>query len=167
MNTILNNMINTILIGIVAYVYVILILRITGKRTLSKFNAFDFIVTIALGSTLATILVSDSVSLWEGGAALTLLILLQLAITWLSVRFQPVLKFIKSQPTLLFFHGEFNHDAMKKSRVAQSELLAAMREHGAGSVGEVQAVVLETDGTLSVLQKASFGPGTTLENVQH
>jgi uncharacterized membrane protein YcaP (DUF421 family) len=68
---------------------------------------------------------------------------------------------------LLFSMGEFHQAAITKTRVAKSELLAAMREHGAGSSEEVGAVVLETNGTLSVLQKARFGAGSTLENVQH
>lgn len=76
----------TVLIGIAAYAALIAILRVSGKRTLSKMNAFDFVVTVALGSTLATILVDTSVTLAQGALALALLVALQFAITWTSVR---------------------------------------------------------------------------------
>ena len=58
----------TALIGTLAYLALVLLLRVSGKRTLSQMNAFDFIVTVALGSTLATVLLSSSVSLARGGA---------------------------------------------------------------------------------------------------
>jgi uncharacterized membrane protein YcaP (DUF421 family) len=63
-----------LLVGTAAYVSLVAILRISGKRTLTKFNAFDFVVTVALGSTLATVLLSKSTSLAEGIVALALLV---------------------------------------------------------------------------------------------
>ena len=71
-----------LLIGSLAYVYLILLLRVTGKRTLAKLNAFDLVVTVAIGSTLATILLSNDVALAEGIAALTLLAALQFAVAF-------------------------------------------------------------------------------------
>jgi uncharacterized membrane protein YcaP (DUF421 family) len=75
-----------LIVGTLAYVALVFLLRISGKRTLTKFNVFDLVVTVALGSTLATVLLSTSVPLAEGILALGLLIALQYAITWLSVR---------------------------------------------------------------------------------
>ena len=75
-----------LVVGSLAYLGLVAWLRITGKRTVSKWNAFDLIVTIALGSTLATVLLTDSVALVEGLAGMGLLIMLQYAISWLSVR---------------------------------------------------------------------------------
>ncbi len=75
-----------IVVGTLTYVALVLILRISGKRTLSKMNAFDLVVTVALGSTLATIILSKDVALAEGILALGLLIGLQYVVTWSSVR---------------------------------------------------------------------------------
>ena len=69
-----------LLVGTLAYVALVLLLRISGKRTLTKLNAFDLVVTVALGSTLATVLLSKSVALAEGVVALALLVSLQYAI---------------------------------------------------------------------------------------
>ena len=82
------SILRTFVIGVTAYSGLFFLLRISGKRTLSKMNAFDFIVTIALGSTLATVLLNKNVALADGFLALALLIFLQYSITWLSVRFK-------------------------------------------------------------------------------
>ncbi len=140
------------LTGVLIYVAVILLLRLTGKRTLSKWNAFDFIVTIALGSTLATAVVSEQTALFEGILALGLLMGLQYVATWFSVRSDTVRHFLKSEPTLLLYKGEFRHHAMRQERVTDSEVRAALRAHGIGTVEQVGAVILETDGTFTVIE---------------
>ena len=152
-------------VGICAYAALVAILRISGKRTLSKMNAFDLIVTVALGSTLATILLSEDVALAEGVAAFALLIGLQLAITWLSVRTKVVPALVKSTPTLLAFRGEQLDDAIRAQRVSEEEVLQAVRQQGFASVADVHAVVLETDGSFSVIGSASKDGDSALRNV--
>ncbi len=100
-------LVRTLAIGVLAYASLILLLRMTGKRTLSKMNAFDFVVTVALGSTLASVLLSKDVTLAQGVIALALLIGLQLAITWLSVRVRWVRRLVTGEPSLLLYRGEF------------------------------------------------------------
>ena len=140
-------------VGVLAYAALVVLLRVSGKRTLSKMNAFDLVVTVALGSTLATIVLSRDVALAEGVAAFALLILLQFAVTWSSVRSKAVRGAVKSEPALLFFDGRFLCDALRRERVTQDEAEAAVRQHGHASMREVAAIVLETDGSLSVMEK--------------
>ena len=73
-------------VGPLAYVSLVVLLRVSGKRTLAKLNAFDLVVTIALGSTFATVLLSQSVLLAEGVTGMIVLVALQYAVAWLSVR---------------------------------------------------------------------------------
>lgn len=155
----------TALVGTLAYLALVLLLRASGKRTLSKMNAFDFIVTVALGSTLATILLSSSVSLARGVLAFGLLILLQFVITWLSVRSPAVRRLVKAEPTLLVHKGEFLHGAMKQERVIEEEIRAALRSQGIPAVDNVEAVVLETAGDLSVIQQHSGEHSSSLQDV--
>lgn len=138
-------------VGALAYTALIVLLQASGKRTLSKMNAFDFIVTVALGSTLATVLLSETVALVEGVTAFVLLIGMQYVITWLSVRSSAVRKLVKSEPSLLFHDGSFLEQVMKRERVTRDEVQAAVRQQGKASMAEVNAVILETDGTFSVL----------------
>jgi len=147
----------TLLVGAIAYAALVLLLRISGKRTLTKLNAFDLVVTVALGSTLATILLSKDVALAEGVVALALLIALQYSIAWLSVRSPRFQGLIKAEPTLLVRHGRFLDDALRRQRVTREEVLAAVRGTGAADVSGIAAVVLETDGSISVIQQAGSG----------
>jgi len=114
-------------------------------------NAFDLIITVALGSTLATILLSEDVVLAEGPTAFALLIGLQFVITWLSVRTTAVPSLVKSEPTLLVIGGRLQDAALRDQRVSEDEVLQAVRQGGFGSVADVYAVVLETDGSFSVI----------------
>ncbi|AXQ94795.1 DUF421 domain-containing protein [Cereibacter azotoformans] len=143
----------TVVVGIAAYGLLIAMLRASGKRTLSKMNAFDFVVTVALGSTLATVLLNRSVPLAEGVAALALLICLQYAITWLAVRVPAVQALVKSEPTLLLHDGCFLDQALKRQRVTRDEVLAALRQSGMDDPAGARSVVLETDGSLSVIPR--------------
>jgi uncharacterized membrane protein YcaP (DUF421 family) len=156
-----------LIVGSAAYAGLVALLLISGKRTLTKLNAFDLVVTVALGSTLATVLLSGDVALVEGLAGLALLIFLQFAITWLSVRSARVRRWVKAEPTLLVRDGVFDGAAMKRARVTEEEILAAMRGAGLLDATAAAAVVLETDGSLSVLQRTSEAPArSTVANVR-
>ena len=150
-----------------AYFILIIFLRVFGKRTLSKWNAFDFIVTIALGSILASVILSKDVVVSEGILASLLLIAFQFIITWLSVRINWIDELIKAKPTLLYNKDQFLFDKMKKQRVAKSEILAAIRASSIASTEKVEAVVLETDGSFSVIKKSENGESNSaLEDVE-
>jgi uncharacterized membrane protein YcaP (DUF421 family) len=142
-----------LVVGTLAYLALLLMLRVSGKRTLSKLNAFDFVVTVALGSTLATVLLSKDVALAEGLLALALLVVLQYVIAWLSVRSARFRGVVKSEPRLLLRDGRFLEGAMREERITHGEVLAAIRGEGGDDPDKVCAVVLETDGSISVLKQ--------------
>ena len=158
--------IRTLVLGVLAYFGLVLLLRISGKRTLSKMNAFDFVVTVAIGSTLATILLSRNVTLAQGITAFAVLVFLQYFITFVSVRFQPFNKLIKAEPRMLYYRGDYLEGAMKHERVTRDEVLAKVRNAGYASLEKIDAIVLETDGELTVVQKKTDGTPTTLDNVR-
>jgi len=154
-------LVRVVVVGTLAYAALVVLLRVSGKRTLSKMNAFDLIVTVALGSTLATVILSRDVALAEGVAAFALLVGLQFAITWLSVRSPAVGRLVKAEPTLLLYRGRFLPDQLRRARVLEDEVRAAVREQGVAALDDVEAVVLETDGSFAVVER-SDGPATAL-----
>lgn len=151
---------------LISYIVLVILLRISGKRTLSKWNAFDFVVTIALGSILASVVLSKKTAVVEGLFAAFLLIVFQFIITFFSSRFKFVDSLIKAEPTLLYYKGDYKKEAMKKQRVAKSEILSAIRASSIGSLEEVEAVVLETDGQFSVIEKDGEDSNSALEGVK-
>ena len=156
----------TVLIGISAYLILILLLRISGKRTLTKLNAFDLVVTVALGSTLASTIMSKSTALAEGATAFLVLVLLQLMITFLSVRSKKFSHLVKAEPRLLLLDGQFLDKALLDERVTRGEVRSAARSHGAASLSQIHAIILETDGSLSVIKSGAGGDNSALEGVK-
>ena len=148
-------------IGAMSYIFLILFLRLSGKRTLTKMNAFDLVVTVALGSTLATIFLNKQVSLAEGLTAYALLIGLQYIVAWLSLHSAKFNKFIKASPDLLYYQGQFIESALNKYRVLKSEIMQAIRSNGFSSMEDVEAVVFETNGSMSVIKRSSSNSKTS------
>lgn len=160
-----STLVRTLVIGVLAYINLIVLLRISGRRTLSKMNAFDLIVTVALGSTFATILLNRDVSLAEGTLALALLIALQYLVTWTSVRVGWVRKLVTGEPALLLYQGRILSDAMRAARVTEDELRSAIRSSGISALDQAEAVILETDGSFSVVKTGSGDSSSSLSDV--
>jgi uncharacterized membrane protein YcaP (DUF421 family) len=153
-------------VGASAYVALLVVLRLSGKRTLAKLNAFDLVVTVALGSTLATILLSSDVSYAEGVVALALLALLQFLVAWFTSRWPVLRAVVTAEPTLLLRDGQVIPEALREQRVGIEEVRQAVRSTGSGDLATVGAVVLETDGSLSVIPAEKLGDGSTLVGVR-
>lgn len=153
-------------VGASAYATVVVVLRLAGKRTLSKLNAFDLVVTVALGSVLATILLSSDVSWSEGALALGLLAAAQSAVAWVTVRRPGTRAVVTSRPRLVFSDGAPLPEAMRAERVSMDEIRQAVRASGTGDLSSVAAVVLESDGSLSVLSRSKLGNGSALAGVE-
>jgi uncharacterized membrane protein YcaP (DUF421 family) len=153
-------------IGIMAYASLIFLLRISGRRTLSKMNAFDLVVTVSLGSTLATILLNKDVTLAQGALAFALLIGMQFAVTWSSVRASWVRKIVTGEPALLMYQGELLPSTLRITRVTEDEIMAAVRSAGLETMNKIEAVVLETDGSFSVVQRQGSAGKSSLDGVK-
>ena len=130
-------------------------------------NAFDLIVTIALGSVLATVLLTKDVALAEGVVAFALLLSLQYLLTWSSVRWKFIESIVKAEPTLLYFEGHLLEKAMLDQRVTKADIYAAVRSQGMPGLYEISAAVQESDGSISVLKKTEGKPLTVLNDIKH
>ena len=145
-------LVRIVVVGTAAYAALVLILRVSGKRTLAKLNASDLVVTVALGSTLATVLLSKDVALADGLLGFALLVGLQYAVAWVSVPSRRFGAVVKSEPSLLLHRGRFLEGAMRRQRVTREEVVSALRSSGLAQPEDAAAVVLETDGSLSVVR---------------
>jgi uncharacterized membrane protein YcaP (DUF421 family) len=160
-----DSLLRTLGVGVLAYVALISFLRISGKRTLSKMNAFDLVVTVALGSTLATVLLAKDVALAEGILAFAVLIALQFVVTWSSVRARWVRRLVTGEPRMLLHRGAYLSGALRVARVTEDEVRAAIRAAGLASLEDAEAVVLETDGSFSVIRRTDGAEKPSLEGV--
>lgn len=147
------SLLRLLVVGVSAYAALVFLLRITGKRTLTKMNAFDLVVTVALGSTLATVLLSKDVPLADGIAAFALLVAMQFAVTWTSIRSKRFREWIKAEPRPLVRNGAFDDAALRDERVTRDEVMGGVRAAGYDDLSRIDTVTLETDGSLSVVRR--------------
>lgn len=156
----------TFLMTIMAYTSLVVLLRISGKRTLSKMNAFDFVITVAMGSSLASVSLNNSIPIANGALVFSLLIFLQYFIAWLSVRVKPVKKLITAEPVLLLYQGKLIEKTLKKERVTIDDIYLAAREKGIAKLENIDAIVLETTGDITVIPQLNNMEAETLKTVQ-
>ena len=147
----------------IGFVAIVALVRLSGKRTLARFNAFDMVLVFTVGSILATMILDNSTSVADGLAGLATIFLLQFATAFLSVRFGLFRRIIKSDPTLLVYDGQCLREAMRRARVAEVEVMAALREQGVHDLSDVKAMVLETEGRISILSRGGGDPSRSLQ----
>lgn len=152
-----------VLLGLLGiYAAMILFTRLVGLRSFSKMSGFDFAVTIAIGSVLASTVVLDGVSLLKGAIALGLLYGLQLAVAALRQRSTAFASLIDNRPLLLMAGREVLHENLRKAQVTEGDIRAKLREANVLSLDHVHAVVFEATGDVSVLHgdpDADLDPG--------
>lgn len=130
---------------------VILIARIVGLRAFSKMSSFDFVVTLATGSILASVAAS-STSLANGALALAVLYTAQWTVAQLRRRTSWGTKVVDNEPIALMLEGEFVEENLTAARVTEDDVRAKLRQNNVHSLDEVRAVVLETTGDVSVIR---------------
>lgn len=147
------------------YGAIILFVRVSGKRTTSQLNNFDWIVTVANGSLVAAGLV-QAVTLLESLAGIFSLVALQHLVTWASLRSPSVEGVVKATPRLLLAHGKPLRRAMRLERVTEAELMSALRQRGVQRLEDARYVILESNASFSVFpMAASEEDGSALTNV--
>lgn len=149
--------------GVVMYAALVLFLRVSGSRTLAKMNAFDFVVTVAIGAAFGGSLTSRSVAFAEAVTAFGVLVSLQYLVGWLQVRWPLFRRAVTNPPTLLYYRGEYRRGEMQRQRVTEADLHALVRGRKTGSMRDVEAVVLETSGEFSVV--TSVDDGSAMDDV--
>lgn len=155
-----------LVVGSAAYLTLVLVLRVSGKRTLGKLNAFDLAVSVALGSALATVLLSKDISWSEGALAFAVLAFMQYVVAFVSGRLPNGRSLVTARPTLVLRDGQPVRQALEEQRLTLDELRQAVRSSGVGGFDKVAAVVLESDGSLSVIPSSQCGDASALHAIK-
>lgn len=145
----------TIFLSTLMYISIILILRTSGKRTLATLNAFDFLISVTIGSITASTILSSDTKFFDGVAAIITIIILQFIVAKISVHSKLFNKIVKSEPTLLYNNGEYIKDNMKKMRVSEDDVLQEVRVNSGVTIDNVHSVILEANGKLSIVVDGS------------
>lgn len=151
--------------SLVGYVILILYVRLAGKRSTSKMNNFDWIVTVAVGSVMASMAVLKDVTVADGALAMALLLGFQYLLTTATSRWKWARKLFLASPTVLYANDTFHEEEMKEQRVWKGEIVSAIRESGIGSLHDVVIVTLEPDSNLSIVKQGEEGKLDTVDSL--
>ena len=142
-----------VLRGVLVYVIVLALIRLSGKRTVGEFTPFDLIVVILLGETMQSALVQDDTSVLGPAIAAATLILLNWFLGFLSARFRTVDKVMEGEPVVLVRNGRVDARKLRSENVSKPDLLEAIRRAQLRGVSDVAVATLETDGEITIVPR--------------
>lgn len=142
-----------VIASVLVYFLIVAVTKISGKRSTSQLNNFDWVVTVMIGSIGASTILLEGVPFIEGSASMLILYALQFLVTKTAAISPNFCSFILSEPRIVFYQGQFLPDAMREERLCRQELECAMRAEGINSYDDVEAIVFETDAKLTVIPK--------------
>lgn len=153
---------HTLLLGTVGYLTLVVLLRGTGPRTMAKMTPLDFVIGVTMGSAFGRVITAVGVSVAQAVAALVLLVAIQWVLAAGRARWKFMRRILDSPPVLLYYGGELQNAALRKHRLTHIDVDTAVRQGGHGSLDNVQAVILDQDGSLGVIASGSMGDGSTV-----
>lgn len=138
------------------YLFLMLLFRISGRRPLSEMTSFDLVLLLVIGEAVGEALSGTDPSLVHGFVVVTTLVVIELAFAWLKQRSPVADRLLDDVPLVLVEHGQILEDRMKRNHVDEGDLLEAARSlHGLENLDQVKYAVLERNGSISVIPKAS------------
>ena len=141
----------SILRGLAIYLIVLVIMRISGRRTMAQMTAFDFVLLLIIAETTQQALLGDDFSITNAVLLITTLFVLDIGFAYLKRRSAIFGKLVDGRPTLLVADGEVDDHALKRSRLERSDLMAAARsQHGLERFDQIKHAVLENDTGISI-----------------
>ena len=154
----------TVIGSIMMFFIIILLTRIIGLRSFAKFTVYDFAFTVAVGSIISSILTSAT-SVIHGSVAIASLLFLSLIFSILQKKFPALSSAISNKPLLLMRGNKIIEENLLHARIERSQLIAKLREANVTQLNQVQAVVLETTGDISVLLKSKDTDGESIDSI--
>ena len=142
-----------VLTTVMVYVLIVLVTKISGKRSTSQLNNFDWIVTVMIGSLGASTILLKDIPFVEGVSSILVLYLLQFLVTKYASISPQFSSFILSEPRIVFYQGQFLPDAMRAERLTRQEIECAMRSEGVHRFDDIEAIVFESDAQLTIIPK--------------
>lgn len=138
------------------YVLIVMATKVSGKRSTSQLNNFDWVVTVMIGSLGASTILLRNIPFIEGASSILVLYLLQFLVTKYASISPEFSSFILSDPRIVFYQGQFLPEAMRAERLTRQELECAMRAEGINNFDDIEAIIFESDAKLNVIAKPSL-----------
>lgn len=133
------------------YFFMVIALRIFGKKELSQLNTFDVILILLISNSVQNAMVGPDTSLWGGLAAATVLFVINFALKKVMFKSRFLNDILADKPEILLHSGKPDFKALARLDISDDELKEAMREHGVEHYSDVKLAMLEPDGNISII----------------
>jgi uncharacterized membrane protein YcaP (DUF421 family) len=133
------------------YLFMIIALRLFGKKELSQLNTADVILILLISNSVQNAMVGNNTTLWGGLAAATILFAINFVIKKLLFKYKKFSEFMLEKPEILIHNGTLDFKTLGKLNITSDELKEAMREHGIEYFKDVKLAMLEIDGNISII----------------
>lgn len=144
----------TVLRALAIYMFLLLIFRISGKRSLAQTTTFDFVLLLVIGEATQQALIGDDYSLTSAMLAIVTLVGLDIGLSLVKERYKPIERVVDDMPLVIVENGQTLRERMDKERVDEEDVLAAARErHGLESIRQIKYAVLERNGAISIVPR--------------
>lgn len=150
----------TILRALAMYLFLLLIFRISGKRSLAQITSFDFVLLLVIGEASQQALIGKDYSIVTAMLAIATLMAVDIALSLIKDRAPKIERWLDDVPVIIVAHGKLLHERMQQERVDLDDVLAAARSlHGLQRLDQIQYAVLERNGRISIIPAADPGTG--------
>lgn len=161
MNLTWNHEIGTVLLRtLLVYFIVFLALRLMGKREIGKLSVFDLVISIMIAEGAVIVIENTKESVWIGLAPIGLVVLLQIIMSWVTLKNRAIRNWFEGTPSIIIRNGKLNRQEMRKQRYSLDDLMLQLREHDITDIGEIDYAVLETTGKLSIVRHEENANGS-------
>jgi len=133
------------------YIFMLIALRIFGKKELSQLNTADVILILLISNSVQNAMVGSDISLWGGLAAATVLFAINFVLKKLMYKSRKFSDFMQEKPEILIHNGILDFKTLSKLNITSDELREAIREHGIEKFSSVKLAMLEIDGNISII----------------
>lgn len=142
------------------YIFVVGALRVMGKRQIGELEASELVVTIIISDIAAMPITNIEVPLLTNVAAILILMTLEVLLSYLAYRSTSVRRILYGSPSTFFKNGRFNQSEMMKQRFNVADIMEELRGNGVCSLSDVEYIIMETNGNVSVIPKQEKSPVT-------
>jgi uncharacterized membrane protein YcaP (DUF421 family) len=133
------------------YLFMVVALRVFGKKELSQLNTADVILILLISNSVQNAMVGNNTTLWGGLAAATILFAINFILKKLMFKYKKIGDFIQEKPEILIHNGNLDFNSLSTLNITNDELKEAMREHGIEHFADVKLAMLEIDGNISII----------------
>jgi Predicted membrane protein len=147
----LSGYLKIMLSSVTVYVFIVLAIRIFGKKELAQLSVIDLVFILLISNAVQNAMVGEDSSLLGGLIAAASLFIVNHVFKLVLYHFPGLSRLIQGEPLMLIYNGKLNMDNIRKSKITVREIMEAIREHGVSTIEEVDLAVLEVDGNISIL----------------